>query len=100
MLKNLLDWLSRPLAPNDWERGSAAKGKVVTISSVAGKSAGAGVRKNLSGLLTVMKMNLVGGMGTGISADADTFATDRLNLSEENREALRAQAERFLSQIL
>jgi len=39
-------------------------------------------------------------MGTGISADADTFATDRLNLSEENREALRAQAERFLSQIL
>jgi len=100
VLKNLLDWLSRPLAPNDWERGSAVKGKAVTISSVAGKSAGAGVRKNLSGLLTVMKMNLVGGMGTGISADADTFATDRLNLSEENREALRAQAERFLSQIL
>ena len=26
VLKNLLDWLSRPLAPNDWERGSAVKG--------------------------------------------------------------------------
>ena len=24
VLKNLLDWLSRPLAPNDWERGSAS----------------------------------------------------------------------------
>ena len=26
VLKNLLDWLSRPLVSNDWERGSAVKG--------------------------------------------------------------------------
>ncbi len=100
VLKNLLDWLSRPLAPNDRERGSAAKGKVVTISSVAGKSTGAGVRKNLSSLLEVMSMKLIGGMGTGISADAEAFMTGRLGISKENREALKAQAELFLSQIL
>ena len=99
VLKNLLDWLSRPLAPNDWTRGSAVKGKKVTISAVAGKSAGAGVRKHLSGLLEIMRMNLIGGMGTGVSADGQSFATGRLNLSEETREALRAQAELFLSQI-
>ena len=100
VLKNLLDWLSRPMAPNDWERGSAVKGKIVTISGVAGRSGAAGVRKNLSALLEVMSMKLIGGMGTGISADAQSFATGRLNLSEENLETLRVQAELFLSQIL
>ena len=100
VLKNLLDWLSRPLTPNDWERGSAVKGKPVTISGVAGRSGAAGVRKHLSALLEVMSMNLIGGMGLGISADAESFATGKLNLSEENREALLEQAELFLSQIL
>ena len=100
VLKNLLDWLSRPLAPNDWERGSAVKGKAVTISGVAGRSGAAGVRKHLSALLEVMSMKLIGGMGTGVSADAEAFATGRLNLSEETYEALQAQAELFLSQIL
>ena len=99
-LKNLLDWLSRPLVSNDWERGSAVKGKPVTISGVAGRSGAAGVRKHLSALLEVISMKLIGGMGTGISADAEAFETGRLNLSEENREALQAQAELFLSQIL
>ena len=100
VLKNLLDWLSRPLAPNDWERGSAVKGKPVTISGVAGRSGAAGVRKHLSALLEVMSMKLIGGMGTGISADAESFATNKLHLSEENHAALQAQAELFLSQIL
>jgi len=99
VLKNLLDWLSRPLAPNDWERGSAVRGKVVTVSSVAGKSAGAGVRKNLSSLLEVMSMKLVAGMGTGISLDADAFRTNQLNLSKENGKALKEQVELFLSQL-
>ena len=100
VLKNLLDWLSRPLIPNDWERGSAVKGKPVTVSGVAGRSGAAGVRKHLSALLEVMSMKLIGGMGTGISADAESFATNKLHLSEETYEVLQAQAELFLSQIL
>ena len=100
VLKNLLDWLSRPLVPNDWERGSAMKSKPVTISGVAGQSGAAGVRKHLSALMEVMSMKLIGGMGTGISADAESFATNKLHLSEENHAALQAQAELFLSQIL
>ena len=100
VLKNLLDWLSRPLVSNDWERGSAVKGKPVTISGVAGRSGAAGVRKHLSALLEVMSMNLIGGMGTGVSADAESFATNKLHLSKENHAALQEQAELFLSQIL
>ena len=99
VLKNLLDWLSRPLVPNDWERGSAVKGKPVTISGVAGKSAAAGVRKQLSALLEVMSMKLVGGQGYGIPLDAEAFRSNVLNLSEENLAAVRAQAEEFLEAI-
>ena len=99
VLKNLLDWLSRPLVPNDWERGSAVKGKSVTVSGVAGKSAAAGVRKHLSALLEVMSMKLTGGMGSGISLDAEAFRSGILNLSEENLAAIRAQAEAFLEAI-
>ena len=99
VLKNLLDWLSRPLVPNDWERGSAVKGKAVTISGVAGKSAAAGVRKNLSALLDVMSMKLIGGMGSGISLDAAAFQSGVLNLSEENLTAISVQTEEFLNAL-
>lgn len=99
VLKNLLDWLSRPLAPNDWQRGSAVKEKVVTISGAAGKSGAAGVRKNLSTLLEVMSMKLVAGMGTGISLNAEAFQSGVLALSQEHRAAIRDQISLFLDAI-
>ncbi|MBQ8237965.1 MAG: NAD(P)H-dependent oxidoreductase [Oscillospiraceae bacterium] len=95
VLKNLLDWLSRPLAPNDWQRGSAVKGKAVTISGVAGKSGAAGVRKNLSALLEAMSMKLIAGMGTGISLNAEAFRSGVLALSEAHRAAIRDQVNMF-----
>lgn len=98
VLKNLLDWLSRPLIPDDCERISAAKGKKVAISSVAGRSAGAGVRRNLSGLLEIMSMKVVGGAGTGISLDAESFQTNVLKLSENNMEELKLQMEMLLAE--
>ena len=99
VLKNLLDWLSRPLAPNDWERGSAVRGKPVTIAGVAGKSAAAGVRKHLSALLEVMSMKLIGGQGCGVSLDAEAFRSGVLNLTQEDLAKLRAQMEAFLKEI-
>ena len=95
-LKNLLDWLSRPLTPNDRERGSAVKGKLVTISGVAGRSGAAGVRKHLSALLEIMSMRLIGGMGSGVVLDAQAFQSGALNLSGEKLAEIRAQAEAFL----
>jgi len=99
VVKNLLDWLSRPLIPNDPQRNTVVKGKVAAISSAAGKSAGAGVRKNLSSLLEIMSMKVVGGMGTGVALDGEAFRTNRLLLSEKDREGLKEQLELFLSAL-
>ena len=99
VLKNLLDWLSRPLEPNDRERKTVVKGKPVTISSVAGGSSGAGVRKNLSELLEVISMNVIGGQGTGVSLDREMFTTGKLVLSNECREELQKQVQLFLGEV-
>ncbi len=99
VLKNLLDWLSRPLDPADRQRNSAAKGKVVTISGVAGKSEASGVRKNLSALLEFMSMELISDTGTGVSLDGEAFRSGKLNLSEEQRAELARQTEAFLLAI-
>jgi len=98
-LKNLLDWLSRPLIPNDWERGSAAKDKPVTISGAAGQSGAAGVRKNLSALLEAMSMRLIGGMGSGVVLDAEAFQSGLLRLSAEDTAAIQAQADTLMDII-
>lgn len=99
VLKNLLDWLSRPIAPGALRESAAAAEKIVTISGVAGRSGAAGVRKNLSVLLEVMSMRLVGGMGTGVSLNAEAFQTGELTLSVETVAALQKQKDEFLAAI-
>ena len=99
VLKNLLDWLSRPLVPNDRARGSAVKGKPVTISGVAGSSGAASVRKHLQALLEIMSMQVLGGAGIGIALDAQAFQATELKLSAEDVSAIKKQAEELLDSI-
>ena len=100
VLKNLLDWLSRPFMPDDRQRNSVLKGKPVTISGVAGKSAAFGARKNLSALAQSMSMKLIADEGSGISLDSGAWSTDVLSLSEENIRQLKEQADLFIESIL
>lgn len=99
VLKNLLDWLSRPVDPDDRKSGSAVRGKPVSITGVAGRSAAAGVRKSLKTLLEIMSMNVIGGMGNGVVLEAETFKTGVLTLTEEEKSAINNQLENFLSEI-
>lgn len=95
-LKNLLDWMSRPLKPNDYAFGTTISGKKVTISGVGGKMATAGSRAKLGELLDFIGADRMKQPETGVSAGREAFKTDILNLTPENEAALQKQVDAFL----
>jgi len=97
VLKNLLDWLSRPLVNGDLSKGTALSKKKVTLSGAGGRAAAAGAREKLGELLTAMRMNPFLETETGISLNGEAYRTNVLVLTEEQETALRTQAEAFLT---
>lgn len=59
VLKNLLDWLSRPLEPSPAESASVMVGKKVALSAAAGQSVGAGTLAKLNEVLGFGKTELL-----------------------------------------
>ena len=96
VLKNLLDWLSRPIEQGNWSKGSIVKNKPVMISSVAGKSAGSYVRSSLASLLTAMRMNLVNEQGSGIALNNEHFASQILTLNQQEKDLFQQQILQFI----
>ena len=97
VLKNLLDWLSRPLYKGAPRSDTAIYGKKATISGVGGKNATAGARMKLKELLAFMGVDVMVENETGVSLAPDSFGTNTLDLSEEAKESLKKQVESFLS---
>lgn len=95
VLKNLLDWLSRPHKPNDYANGSSVTDKKVAISGVAGKSAAAGSRGKLKDLLEIMGMKVMETQ-VGVTINPEAWANNELTLSDDKKEELNKQAEEFL----
>lgn len=96
VLKNLLDWLSRPLKQGGSRTDTAIAGKPVTISGVAGKSAAAGAIKNLKTLMGFLNVKLMESHMTGVALDKTAFQTNTLVLTQETETALKRQAKAFL----
>ena len=94
-VKNLFDWLSRPLVPNDYETPTVINGKKVAISGAGGKMATAKCREKLMELLTFIKADVME-QQTGIVLNVEAWTEGRMILSEEQRAALKAQVEAFL----
>ena len=99
VLKNLLDWLSRPLYKGAPRSDTAIYGKKATISGVGGKNATAGARMKLKELLAFMGVDVMVENETGVSLAPDSFGTNTLDLSEEAKERLKKQVESFLSYL-
>ena len=98
MIKNLLDWLSRPVGGNR-KNPSVLRDKPFTFSCAAGKSCAGHVRNALKEFASVPGAKLVFDTGVGIKLGAEDFASDILPLTEETKAALEEQVRVFLDEI-
>lgn len=98
-VKNLIDWLSRPVDPADRNAPTVLAGKKFTLTGAGGKAATAGCRKLLTTLLTVLKADVMTEGQTGIALNTEAWTESRMILTEEQKSQLAKQAELFLEFI-
>lgn len=98
-LKNVLDWLSRPVTPNDYDTPTAINGKKVTISGAGGQLATAKCREKLAELLTIIKADVMPTHQTGVALNMEAWTEDRMILTEEQLNTLEKQAKAFIEYI-
>lgn len=97
VLKNLLDWLSRPLVPGKSASGTAVKGKPVTFSGAGGRRATALSRAQLETLLGTLMMRVMNTPSTGFAVPPEAMKSDDWKLSPEDIQKLNEQADAFLT---
>lgn len=95
-LKNLLDWLSRPMEPGG---SSVLAGRIATFCGAAGVSSSACVQDQMLFLLNFLRMRVPAVPRALVSLTPGEFASGRLQLSERAEEAVRAQAEAFVKML-
>ena len=95
LLKNLLDWLSRPMDIRNFANPSAVVGKKVTASGAGGNNKTASCREKLNDLLEFMKMQVMKDAQTGIALGVEAWTKGEFNLTDEQVAMLKEQAEKF-----
>lgn len=98
-LKNVLDWLSRPLVPGDYATPLALAGKPVAIAGAGGRNATAGARRAVCELLGHLKARVVGGEGEGFTLPAAAWSEGIYAVPEEDRTRIAAQGEALVSSL-
>ena len=96
-LKNVLDWLSRPVVANDYATPTVINGKKVALSGAGGQMATGKCREKLTELLTFIKANVMTEPQTGITLNAEAWTEGRMILTDEQRAALKAQVDKFVA---
>ena len=97
-LKNMLDWVSRPVEMGTHGAPAFVAGKLVAISGAAGAPKAALVRPELTGLVTRMGMAPLA-QQTGLTLPGEAFQTGVFDLSEENKAELNVQVEAFVAEL-
>lgn len=100
-LKNLMDWLSRPAAPELRDEPTVIGSKKVAFGSVANSTYGKFVRKNLSELLAYVRMNVIEGEGLGIIIPGAAWQTGLLKpeLEAEQQQLIDEYVDTFIKFI-
>ena len=95
LLKNLFDWLSRPMDVSNFANPTAVQGKKVTVSGAGGKNKTASCRAKLNELLEYIKMDVMKEPQTGIALGLEAWVKGEFKLTEEQLNELKEQAENF-----
>lgn len=95
-LKNLLDWLSRPVGPG---QAPVLRGKWAAMSGAGGSSGTVCAQDQLLTLLHILGMQVSQGARTAVVLDRQAFTTDQLSLSEQDLAKLQSQATAFWEEV-
>ena len=95
LLKNLLDWLSRPADPTDRTSPAVLAGKKCTVSGIGGANATADCRTRLADLLAFLKMDQMRAPEYGFARAPASWITDEFELAPAQRKDLTVQANAF-----
>ena len=100
-LKNMIDWLSRPLNPNDPTLPRAINGKKVALSGAGGGAATARCRQKLSELLKLPYINadVMDSPQTGVVLNQDAWDNGVFTLSDKQKADLAEQVDAFLNYL-
>jgi NAD(P)H-dependent FMN reductase len=98
-LKNVLDWLSRPLHQGDDWRNTALAGKKAAVSAVAGNSGGKYVLEQLEQLLSFTMADVMTEDAAAIAFSAETLKTGNILDTPGAKEAVTKEADAFLNFI-
>lgn len=95
-VKNLIDWMSRPVVAGDYGTVTIAD-KFATVSGCAGKSGSRTMQAQLVKLLESVRVNVMDKPTVGVIIPGESWATDVLTLTDDDRKAIREQVEAFLA---
>lgn len=100
-LKNLIDWLSRPLVSGDNKTPLSINGKKIALSGAGGGSATVKCREKLTELLTLPFINadVMREPQTGIRLNLEAWTEGRMILTDKQKMELKLQADAFLRYI-
>ena len=95
LLKNLFDWLSRPMDTSNFANPTAVQGKKVTASGAGGRNKTKSCREKLNELLEYIKMDVMKEPQAGIALGIEAWVKGEFHLTEEQLNELKIQAEKF-----
>lgn len=95
LLKNLFDWLSRPMDISNPANPTAVQGKKITVSGAGGNNKTASCREKLNELLHFIKMDVMTEPQTGIALGKEAWSKGVFQLIDEQLSELKSQAEKF-----
>lgn len=95
LVKNLFDWLSRPMTTDPNNHQTAIQGKPVMLTGMGGKNKTWDCREKLTALLDFLQAKVLTPQA-GLMVNVEAWADNKVVLTDEQKEELKKQVESLL----